>query len=391
MASARDVIPIALAGLAGALGGRPAAGSINAAADRSRQMNLDKQREEQLNLANERSARTLQLSEEAAKRAQKDLELTESRESRYAERQEKQDREQARLDALVNKTKKEWIEGHPDATQEDLIGIDLMQTPRELYLFDQQYSQKTGAPSFDEVQERTKDLKPGQSISIKLDDGTTFHARGLSEGKAGGIPDYKLQNTIFQGQKDYARAVEKAELDLAKYKDDTDRMLAAGKDAGTAEGTREANLRLQIQKQMEEDLQDLKTNPNREWSFWQENLGSLGLGQEGMDTMRSLFERKLEEEQSRREEAAAAARELTPSEMAIADRAKAAREQAGLPVAEDPALPVEKGTAREIFGQALTPTGEKVVSGIDDLTGGFKKAGENLRLYGVRGLFRGDN
>ena len=96
-------------------------------------MRLDKQRQEQLDQANARSARSLELSEEAAKRAQEGLELTQSREKRYAAEQEKRNKEKQKADALLEKSKAEWREAHPDATQEMLIGLDMMTTPGQVW------------------------------------------------------------------------------------------------------------------------------------------------------------------------------------------------------------------------------------------------------------------
>jgi hypothetical protein len=386
MASARDIIPIVLAGAAGALGGRPAAASIQNAAQTSRQMRLDKEMGARRDQLMSESARRLQLAEESADRANRQFTLSMDRQKLQLEREKKTAEEVAKAKANFNLARDAWAKANPEAFENPQYAImyDLVKdNPDHFKDLALAWAEESGRKNLTEAQLSAQQLGPGQRLSIKLSDGSTFSAVGPSgTGKAGGIPVYKLENTIFKGQEAYKEAVKNARMELAEFKDETNRILEA--DDGTTKGTRAANLRLEQQQQMERDLQDLINNPQREWRIWREQLAGLGLNDEGMDNMYGVFVETKKAEARAREEEMSARMALSPSEQELLERnspearARAEREAAGLPVAEDAPAPPAQVTP----DQVAMPTAREIVGAVDEKT---KEWVDNARkFYGIR-------
>lgn len=340
-------------------------------------MRIDKEEDERRTKIMANSARHLQLSEEAAARAQSQHELSMDRQKFELEKGKKAAEEAERAKALFNVSREEWIKANPEALEDPMWSImfDLVKdNPDHFKNMALEYARDKNKPGLNEAQIMAKDLGPGQRLSIQLSDGSTFSALGPSTEKAGGIPQYKLQSTIFDGQQSYEQAIKDKEIEIAKYKDETKKILNV--DDGTTQGTAEAAVRLKRQQEMEADLKDLINNPNREWDYWQRELSRLGLNQDGMDNMRDVFKQTKEAEARAREKALASARELSPSEAEIVARARGEREAAGLPVAEEPTTI----TPREIVPrEGLTPFGERVVGGLEGADQATKEFVDNLR------------
>jgi len=223
MASARDVIPIALAGLAGALGGRPAASGINQAAQTSRQMRLDKETSARRDQAMAQSARQLELAEEAAKRAERGTRLAESRETRYAEEQERKNKERERERAHVGAWATSWKEANPDADPFWTNLADLMESKDNILKFETMFKEQTGKPTSTEAAEmlRALNIEPGERVSIPLAGGGTLTRTGVQpqENVSGLTPrqlsiwtrqaDRNQQKKINQAEEAWVDAVEK--------------------------------------------------------------------------------------------------------------------------------------------------------------------------------------
>jgi hypothetical protein len=302
MASARDIIPVALAGLAGALGGRPAAGAINQAASVSRQGKLDKEMSDRREQYMQQSARQLELSEAAAKRAESQHQVTMNRQTLSLEREKEAQKKQDEAAARFKVAKDKWIAANPGALDDPVWGarFELVQdSPSDFIKFTDLYSDETGTPSYDEIRATARDLKPGESLSYRLPDGGTFTARGLMQGDGTSVSGFKVQRSFGKGQDVFRKEEQRAKMELQKHRDRMDQMRSAGQ-----EGTREYRQMVDDNARMFEDYQDLVSNPERRWQFIEDELVGLGLSGESIMEFKKNWQAALAEEEEKKAAAA---------------------------------------------------------------------------------------
>lgn len=176
MASARDIIPIALAGVAGALGGRPAAASINQAASTARQMRLDKQEQERRDQIMANSARQLEMAEKSQARQERADLRAASRATMDKEKHEEQMRRYRETQAKLKAFQDSYIEANPDLPPHLK---DLMLSSTDTYqarVAAEKISEWVGVKTPEEAvaTARGLDLQPGESFSVPLEGGGRF-------------------------------------------------------------------------------------------------------------------------------------------------------------------------------------------------------------------------
>jgi hypothetical protein len=266
-------------------------------------MRLDKEQERRRDELLATSARQLELSEAAAKRAESSHELSMSRGQLALEREQKTAKEMEEAAARFEISKKSWLEANPEALEDPKwkIAYDLVQdNPDHFGKMALLYAEEKDLPGLKEAQITAKDLGPGQQVTFELEGGGRFTARGLMEGDGSTpVPRHKLQNAISSGETEYEEAVDDARRELAKHRDKMDLMRQAGK-----EGTREYREMVADNERMARRYGELTGDPNKEWEYIQRNLEKLGLPDEGITGIRSAYQQMLEENERKRKEAA---------------------------------------------------------------------------------------
>ena len=188
-ASARDIVPIALSGLAGLLGGPQAAAGIGNAAGTARQMTLDKRDTEDRDKRLAQSARHLELSEEAGKRAEKGLNLTTSRTELLNKQTETQMKEVEKSRTAYKIAKDEYLQ-YLEESGVDEAWMWLARhagSHAQLQQAAKVIADREGTMTFEEATQKFKDNPPGpgERLSYRIQDGGTVSATGESVGGGG--------------------------------------------------------------------------------------------------------------------------------------------------------------------------------------------------------------
>ena len=294
MANARDIIPIVAAGLGGLIGGAPTARAVTNAAQISRQGRIDKQEQERRTQYMAQSARSLELSEEAAKRAEQGLGITRDRAAMSKEAHEERMKKYRESEANLKRFQDSWIKGNPDASDMHKELILSASTPYQANQAAAKIAEWTGGMTPQEaiLASRELNLGPGEAVSYPIAGGGTHTARGIEQegsevrGGYGPITGEDLTQTSAQADIDWGDAKEKLRTQIASIRD----KYQNAENGSALQGEYKQQIADLEKRLMREDT------PEGRWSHHYTNLRKIkGLTSDNIRDLRGSFFAKVEQ------------------------------------------------------------------------------------------------
>lgn len=291
MASARDLAPIILSGLAGAFGGQPAARGITNAAEIVRQGRLDKERAAE-------SAIRLKLAEDQGARAAESHKAYMDRNDLMTARMKKQDEDLAKANANYQAGRAEFEKVYGDKMddQERFAFDNLITTPRELFQLSDTIEKRLGAdvaPSLSTAREIGGKLGPGEQYTTDITGGGRYTARGIEPQQP---QSYTLERRDFdimtrQADRKHDMAVEKK---AEQYQAARDRITEFKESGGDTQSSNYLKLQRDAQKAKREYLAE--QSPERVWEAREEYYRSKNVPNKVVDQIRDAYFAQFEQQ-----------------------------------------------------------------------------------------------
>ena len=336
-ASARDIVPIALSGLAGLLGGPQAAAGIGNAAGTARQMTLDKRDTEDRDKRLAQSARHLELSEEAGKRAEKGLNLTTSRTELLNSQTQQQMKQSEKAIAHFENSRATYLEAMPDLPDYFKTLITDASTPAQLYDAQKLIAKHLNVKSPEQQKIAAQEAQAsGISGRFDFEGGSYYSSAAKSSGRAGATAR-KIQRTINAAMDDYPNEIMNLEDKKAALEDRATKAL----ESGNTKTANQINARIRA---IDQQIQG-KNTPRGMWQAIEEGLDKIGLDDDSI----SQIEQQFLEGQSGGEPQAVPADD-TDVDAAVA---RATAEQSGIPQ-NLPQQTANQGGGTEMIADPIT-------------------------------------